>query len=119
MRFTTEHPNEVFVMPRLTIRKVGMSYLVSGLNGSGLDVDQLRRQMAAAYGIALGVMGEVARSGKKNPVAGLIVDRKAESWEEFLRRLSEWIGDQVGSVHVSEEPGKMEATLQFESPDGR
>src|SRR4051794_17635911 len=86
-------PVGVLAMPHLTIRRLGMSYLVAGLDGSGLDVEKLRQAMVAAYGIAVGVMADATDSVEEESIEGLIVDRKAESWEGFLGRLNGWVGD--------------------------
>ncbi len=99
-------------MPTLSLRSIGMSYLIEGLDASELDVGQFLDGLGAAYGPAVGPMGDPEGPSE----VALILDRKAADWSALLDRIAELIhGQGFGYVSWSEAPlaRDVRATLHF------
>jgi hypothetical protein len=82
-------------MPTLTLRKLGVSYAIEGLRASGLDAGRLHRALAGAVGPAVAVMSPQLSPGDGEgdvpAIDALIVDRRAEGWDELRARLEAWV----------------------------
>lgn len=102
-------------MPTLSLRSVGMSYLIEGLGPAALRSAQLHASLSDQYGPAVAVMGELdAHSGAPE---ALILDRRAVSWTPLCEQLSTWVQDQgcacTGWSEQDPTPGRR-ATLRYE-----
>ncbi len=78
-------------MPTLTLRTVGMSYLIEGLKPAELDVSALNDALSAEYGPAVAVMNAAGRPSEADAV---IVDRKAVGWDSLKTWIEGWVTDQ-------------------------
>lgn len=99
-------------MATLTLRALGVSYLLEGLATSGLDAESLYRQLDQAYGPAVGRM---APSRPGLPLDALILDHRADSWPDLLDRIADWVRDQgfpTASWDAEADPAR--ATLELE-----
>jgi hypothetical protein len=96
-------------MASLTLRALGMSYLVEGLPRAGLDAESLCQFLERAYGPAAGRMGF--------PPEALIVDRKAAPWPNLLDQLSAWVRNQgYSQAYWCELTPPLRATLELGPP---
>lgn len=108
-------------MPTLTLRTVGMSYLIEGLGPSGLDPRGLLGALEDAYGPAAAPMitprtaGPADPSGGEPPIDAMIVDRKAVPWEALRAWLEAWVTRQgcVYSSWADDGRDNTAATLHF------
>lgn len=81
-------------MPTLSVRAVGMSYMIEGLKDSGLDSDRLYRDLSASYGHAVApIAGGEPKADTTLTYESLIIDRKAAPWPTLLDRLERWVMD--------------------------
>ncbi len=78
-------------MPTLTLRHVGMSHLIEGLDAPDLASDALLTALTARYGPAVAVMGE--RDPETDRPRALIVDRRAATWDALCAGLLDWVRD--------------------------
>lgn len=73
-------------MPTLTIRVVGMSFLIEGVADPGLDAPRLAAALDAAFGPAAAVVGDPDHPGS---IDALLVDRKAAPLDALLDLLAD------------------------------
>jgi hypothetical protein len=76
-------------MPTLSIRGLGVSYLLEPGPSHGLDLDALHVALSAAYGPAVAVLTtEPPAPADEAPGRALLVDRKADAWPGLLDRVA-------------------------------
>lgn len=101
-------------MPTLTLRTLGMSYLLEGLDGPEIDATALRSSLTDSYGPAIAPMS--ISSAPEKPLAALIVDRKAAPWPDLLDKIERLVRDQgFGYAAWTDDPltPGSRATLHF------
>ncbi len=107
-------------MPTLTLRSVGVSYLIEGVEPSGLDPRMLLDALTGAYGLAVAPLStprtlQPLHDDDESSIDAMIVDRRAVPWDD----LRSWLEDYVrsdGSVYAAwADDGRtqMTATLHF------
>lgn len=107
-------------MPTLTLRTVGMSYILEGIGPSGLDGGELHDALYARYGPAVAVLGTSASSPGNDEVAAaidaLLIDRKAAPVDALREAIRSWIeGRGCRYISWAEDPlsGGATSTLHF------
>lgn len=104
-------------MPTLSIRVVGMSYLLEPGGASGLDLGALHSALSAAYGPAVAeLVADGPEDAGEEPTRVLLVDRKADSWPGLLERVAGVVrGQRFGYAAWSEDhlARPPRATLHF------
>lgn len=86
-------------MPTLTLRNVGMSYILERLEPSGLDGRALYQGLAETYGQAVAPMS-ASPADADNGIDAVIIDRKAATWDALRAWLEGWVAAQ-GCQYVS------------------
>ena len=69
-------------MPSLVLRPIGVSHVIEGVGGSGLDGEALFEALQSRHGVGAAAMGV--------PVETILVDQKAESREGLMAWLEAW-----------------------------
>lgn len=92
-------------MSTLSLRTVGMSYLIEGLEPSALDLDLLLANLVEIHGLAVAPMSAPSSSGlvadrDASSIDALIVDRRAVPWDGLRDWLEAWVSRQ-GCSYVS------------------
>lgn len=105
-------------MPTLSLRTIGVSYLIEGLGPSGLDADALLDDLAATLGPAVAPYGKPSEPGGPVVFDALLVDRKAASWDDLRDRLAAWVRGRGGRAALWTESGSAaarRAVLEFDA----
>lgn len=80
-------------MPSLTLRKIGVSYLIEGVACLGLDAEDLWHQFERSFGAAAGAMRAFPEP-RQEELTAILVDHKADSWDGLRYRLEDWLNAQ-------------------------
>lgn len=86
-------------MPMISIRGVGMSFVIDGVESAGIESEALLNRLESTYGFAAASIRDVEASRKRGdrgtpPIACLIVDRKADDFEAILDQIERWFHEQ-------------------------
>jgi hypothetical protein len=107
-------------MPMISIRAVGMSFVIEGVESAAIESEKLLERLESTYGVAAAAIRDVEGARKRNdrgtpPIACLIVDRKADSFDAILGQIERWVREQgFGFASWSVDPlVEGAATLHF------
>lgn len=101
-------------MPMLVVREVGVSYMIEGIDASGLDGERLLAGVESRYGVAAAPM-RIFPPPREADLTAILVDRKGDTWGDFRRRLEGWVADQGGrDLGWEEFPERSFGVLRFE-----
>ncbi len=76
-------------MPTLNLRTVGMSYIFEGFDAAGLDGRLVLAALTDVFGMAVAPLGSEVEGNSK--INGIIIDRKAASWDVIRDWVETWI----------------------------
>lgn len=109
-----------FRMPMISIRAVGMSFVIEGVESAAIESEKLLERLESTYGVAAAAIRDVEGGRKRSergtpPIACLIVDRKADAFDAILRQIERWVREQgFGFASWSVDPlAEGAATLHF------
>lgn len=85
-------------MSTLRLRTVGMSHILEGFETAELDGRMMLDSLTQDYGLAVAPMA--AGAGATSALDGIIIDRKATSWDALQSWIEDWVRTQ-GCLYVS------------------
>ncbi len=108
-------------MATLTVRTVGMSYLIEGLDPESVDARAMAKSLETLHGVAIATM-EVPRTADPAqdpggaPIQGILIDRRALSWNALRDWIEGWLVERGATytAWASDPLGtEVSATLHF------
>ena len=108
-------------MPTLTVRTVGMSYLIEGLVSDDINGIAMANALESLHGMAVATMcvprtADPACDPGNSTIAGILIDRRATSSEALRDWIEAWLVSQGATytAWVSNSIGtETSATLHF------
>lgn len=97
-------------MPTLSLRPVGMSYLIEGLEAEGVDFGPLRDELETDFGAAVAPLG----GSEPDSIAALLLDRRATPWDDLRARLADWVRGIGGSALSWDDGADARSVLHFD-----